>query len=168
MKEGEGTKMASPVLRELAGPFRPFFPFEEPWYVYERGGKHLLHAWDHVSRQAIESGNAEELHAVRDDYQTFLHGHLKILDGLSILATRFNGEYRHPEIAGFVKRARDDIQKHYDSLFPRWQTLEDLEAILLERISLPNDRLKELAAKYPPPQSWYDEDETPRRRKKRS
>jgi hypothetical protein len=50
---------------------------------------------------------------------------------------------------------RDQLQKHYDSLFPRWQTLDDLEAILLERISLPNEQLKELAAKYPPPQSIW-------------
>jgi hypothetical protein len=55
------------------------------------------------------------------------------------------------------KSNRSLLQKHYDSLFPRWQTLEDLEAILLERISIPNEQLKELAAKYPPPPAWYEE-----------
>ncbi len=34
--------------------------------------------------------------------------------------------------------------------------LDDLEVILLERVSLSNDQLKELAAKCPP-QAWYDE-----------
>lgn len=154
--------MVSPVLRELAGPFRPFFPFEEPWYFYERGGRHLLHAWDQVCRQAIESGNAEVLHAARDDYQTFLLAHLKILDGLLILATRFEGEYRHIKIDKLTANTRDELQKHYDSLFPRWQTLEDLEGILLERISLSNEQLKASAAKYPPPAAWYNQpDDTP-------
>ena len=153
--------MVTPVLRELAGPFRPFFPFEEPWYHYERGGRHLLHAWDDVCRQAIASGSAEELHAAREGYQTFLLAHLKILDGLQILATRFEGEHHHPEIDKLVSRTREQLQKHYDSLFPQWQTLEDLEAILLERISLPNAQLKELAAQNPPPQKWYDEAEIP-------
>lgn len=159
--------MVSPIFRELAGPFWPFFPFEESRYLYERGGRRLLDAWDHVCGQATESGNAEELHAARDDYQSALLAHLKILDGLLILAMRFEGEYRHPEIAKLVAHERDELQMHYNSLFPRWQTLEDLEAILLERISLPNDRLKALAAKNPPPQAWYDEHEAPRRRSKR-
>lgn len=153
--------MVSPVIRELAGPFRPFFPFEEPWYFHQRDARHLLDAWNHVCRRATETGSAEELHAARDDYQAFLLAHLKILDGLLTLSTRFEGEHPHAEIARLLAPTRERLQKHYDSLFPRWQTLEDLEAILLERVSLPSDQLKALAAKHPPPQSWYDEADAP-------
>ena len=144
--------MVTPVLRELAGPFRPFIPFE-----YARD---VSDAWERVCRQATQSGSAEELHAAHDDYQAFLLAHLKILDGWLTLLGRFPREYP-PGLAQDFTSIREELQKHYDSLFPRWHTLEDLEAILLERISLPNDQLKTLAAKNPPPQSWYDEAETP-------
>jgi hypothetical protein len=140
--------MVTPLLRELAGPFRPFIPFE---YAGEVSG-----AWDRACRRATESGSAEELHSARDDYQALLLAHLKILDGWLTLLSRFPREYP-PGFAEDFTSIRDQLRKHYDSLFPRWQTLEDLEAILLERASLPNDQLKELAAKYPPPQAWYDE-----------
>lgn len=44
---------------------------------------------------------------------------------------------------------------------PSQQTRDNLEALLLERASIPNERLKKLAAKYPPPQAWYDEADVP-------
>ncbi len=148
--------MVTPMLRELTGPFPPFFHFGEPWFLYDRGVWHLIDAWDRVCQRAIQAGNAEELHAARDDYQAVLVAHLKILDGYLFLLGRFADEYR----SEFVERlnpSRERLQKHYEALFPRWQTIDDLEAMLLERISLPNDQLKTLAAKYPPPQTWYDE-----------
>lgn len=138
--------MVSPVLRELAGPFRPFIPME---YAQDISG-----AWDRVCRQATNNGSAEELHSTREDYQTFLLAHLKILDGWMTLLGRFPHEYP-PDVAGDFASIREQLQQHYDSLFPRWQTLEDLEAILLERISIPNEQLKKLAVKNPPPPSWY-------------
>lgn len=144
--------MVTPLLRELAGPFRPIIPFE---YAQD-----VSAAWERACRQATQSGNAEQLHAERDDYHTTLLAHLKILDGWLTLLSRFRHEYP----SGFAERmtsGRDRLQKHYDSLFPRWQTLEDLEAILLDRVSLSNDQLKELAAEYPPPQAWYDEADAP-------
>ncbi len=144
--------MVTPTLRELAGPFRPFIPFE-----YARD---VSDAWDRVCRNATQSGSAEELHAARDDYQMLLLAYLKILDGWLTLLSRFPCEYP-PGFAEEFTSIRDQLQKHYDSLFPRWQTLENLEAILLERISLPNEQLKELAKKNPPPQAWYDEANEP-------
>ena len=149
--------MVTPMLRELAGPFPPFFRLEEPWFLHDRSIRRLRDAWDHVCRQAIHAGSAEELHAARDDYQAVLLGHLKILDGYLMLLTRFESERPGAGFVELVSRTRDELQRHYESLFPRWQTLDDLEAILLERVSLPNDQLKALAAKYPPAQAWYDE-----------
>lgn len=140
--------MVTPMLRELAGPFLPFIPFEYAQSVSE--------AWDRACRQAIQSGNAEELQTIRDDYQAVLLGHLKILDGWLTLLSRFPREYPQGFAQDFTL-IREQLQKHYDSLFPRWQTLDDLEAILLERISIPNDQLKAIAKNYPPPQAWYDE-----------
>ena len=144
--------MVSPVLRELAGPFRPFIPFEYAQNVSD--------AWARACRQATEIGDADELHAARDDYQAAMLAHLRILDGWLTLLSRFPREYP-PGFAERMTSGREQLQKHYDSLFPRWQTLEDLEAILLERVSVPNDQLKALAAENPPPQSWYDEADAP-------
>jgi hypothetical protein len=144
--------MVTPLLRELAGPFRPIIPFE-----YARG---VSAAWDLACRGAVQSGIAEDLHAARGDYQTALLAHLKILDGWLTLLSRFPHEYPR-DFAEKIISCRDELQSHYDLLFPRWQTLEDLEAILLERASIPNERLKELAATYPPPQAWYDEADAP-------
>jgi hypothetical protein len=146
--------MVTPMLRELAGPFPPFDRADEPWVAHERGVRPLKGAWNYACQQAIQTGSAEELHAARDDYQAVLVAYLKILDGYSVLLDRFAGA--RPD-AERITRARDELQTHYDSLFPRWQSLDDLEALLLERISLPHDRLKALAAKSPPAPSWYDE-----------
>jgi hypothetical protein len=41
------------------------------------------------------------------------------------------------------------------------ETPDDLEAKLLECITPSNAELKELAKRYPPPQSWYEETENP-------
>lgn len=153
--------MVTPLLRELAGPFPPFFRFEEPWYLHDRNVRRLTEAWDDVCRRAIEIGSADALHAARDDYQAVLLGHLKILDGYLMLLSRSESERPDVAFLGLVARTRDGLQAHYDSLFPRWQTLDDLEAILLERASPSNDALKELAAKYPPPPAWYDEADAP-------
>jgi hypothetical protein len=144
--------MVSPLLRELAGPFRPNIPFE---YAQE-----LSDAWERVCRRATHSGSAEELHAARDDYQALLLAHLKILVGWLTFLSRLSREYPSGFSHDFTA-IRDQLQQHYDSLFPRWQTLDDLEALLLERTSLPNDQLKPLAAIYPAPQAWYDEPDAP-------
>ena len=77
--------MVTPLLRELAGPFRPFIPFG-----YARD---VSDAWERARRQATENGRAEELHSARDDYQALLLAHLKILDGWLMLLRRFPREY---------------------------------------------------------------------------
>lgn len=143
--------MVTALLRELAGPFQSIIPFE---YAHE-----VTHAWDRACTSATRSGSADDLHAARDDYQTALLAHLKILDGWLTLLSRFPHEYP----GGFAERMasnRDELQKHYDALFPRWQSVEDLEALLLERASISNEQLKALAAAHAPPQAWYDEPDT--------
>lgn len=154
--------MVAAVVRELFEPY-PFFHHPEPWFLFEHGRRRVVHAWERVCAEALRTGDAERLHAARDDYQAILLGYLKLLDGYLMLAGRFGGEFDFPpqELADRLNETRDEIQKHYDSLFPRWQTLDDLEAILLERITPSNAELKELAKKYPPPPSWYEETENP-------
>lgn len=148
--------MVTPVLRELAG-LCPPLPFKDSWFLPDDIAQRFTTAWEQIRRRVIQSGSAEELHATRDDYQAALLGYLKILDGYLTVMSRFRSEDSHRELLERITLNRDQLQKHHDSLFPRWQTLADLEAILLEQISLPNEQLKELAAKYPPPPGWYNE-----------
>jgi hypothetical protein len=150
------------VMRELFEP-HPFFRHPEPWFWYDRGSRHLLAAWDRVCSEAIRTEDAERLHAARDSYRTVLLAHLKVLDGYLMLVDGLGDEFDLPprELHDRLTETREAIQKHHDSLFPRWQTLDDLEAILLERITPSNAELKELAKHYPPPQSWYEETENP-------
>lgn len=152
--------MVRPVLRELTHLHREFF-FREPWFLYRRAGQHWKRAWQDVARRSLETGSGDELHTARGDYRAALLAHLKILDGLHVLAIQLN-DFPPPEFGDDLAAVRGELQSHYDSLFPRWQTLDDLEAILLEQFSVPNERLTALAATHAPRQSWYDEpDETP-------
>jgi hypothetical protein len=60
-----------------------------------------------------------------------------------------------------LSKAICELRKQYDALLVRWQTLDDLTQILIEKFSLPAEKLRELAAKYPPPQSWFEETADP-------
>ncbi len=141
-------------VRELFEPFsRTRQP--EPWVRPELIGGALVSAWERVSADTLRGGDAEPLHATRDDYRTGLLAALQLLDGYLTLSARSG------DPADRLRASRDEIQKHYDSLFPRWQTLDDLEGILLERFTPSNAELKELAKKNPPPASWWEETKNP-------
>ena len=43
----------------------------------------------------------------------------------------------------------------------RWQTLDDLYQILIEKFTLPAAKLDEIAAKHPPPPSWFEGTDDP-------
>jgi hypothetical protein len=145
--------MVTPVLRELAG---TNLAQPSPGKLLEDVALRLTTAWEKTCHRAITTGNAEELHATRDDYQATLLGYLKILDGWLTVMSRFPGEYSEQSLKA-VSLNQEQLQQHYGFLFPRWQTLDDLDAILLERVAIPNERLNSLAAKFPPPSSWYEE-----------
>jgi hypothetical protein len=148
--------MVTPVLQELAS-LSPPLPYREAWFLPGHITQRLMTAWDQICQRITQTGSAESLHAIRDDYQATLLGYLKILDGYLAVMSFFPGDQPDGLLLNRFKTNRYLLQKHYDSLFPRWQGLEDLEAILLERISISNDQLKELATKYPPPPVWYNE-----------
>jgi hypothetical protein len=154
------TERVNHVLRELVEPY-PWLEFREPWFHIQHRNRQWLDAWNRMCQQAAQSGNAEELHAVRDDYEAVLRGQLKILDGWLLVWGRLNGESHLFELPERLTDTRDSLQRHYDSLFPRWQALEDLEAIILETISPTHGYLKDLATIHSPPQSWYHDPSAP-------
>ena len=142
-------------LRDLFEP-NPQLLHPEPWWLYERMGRELLDAWDRVCKERLDAGDAEPLHDVRDEYLRVLLAHMKIIDGYLSLLDRDDSP-RATAHADQVRATHQLLQQHHDKLFPRWQTLDDLEGILLAPLTPNNEALKALAAKSPPPQSWYDE-----------
>ncbi|MCE9560436.1 MAG: hypothetical protein K8U57_00120 [Planctomycetes bacterium] len=101
-------------------------------------------------------GTAEELHATRDDYEIVLLGYLKILSGYLTLMGRFSGEPQG-DVVCHIAMCLDQLQKHYDTLFPRWRTLDDLRLMLLERIPHPAELLRAAITSSEPPRNWQDE-----------
>ncbi len=53
--------------------------------------------------------------------------------------------------------AAEAIERFRAAVLDKWASLEDLEELLVESFPLSSADLKIVAAKSPPPQSWYDE-----------
>lgn len=122
----------------------------------------LRRDWDRTSREAAENGRLEGLHATRDDYHDLLQGHIRLLEEYLSL-TKLHQRAFGPNAVKLAEltRALDDLRGLHDELFPRWQTREDLTQILIERFSLPAEKLRELASSQAPPRSWIEETADP-------
>ena len=116
--------------------------------------------WDRLCREAVRAGRVPELHAARGDVQALFHAHLQILDGCLTVADRLGGP---PAEADRLAAVRADIQRLHDGLFPRWQSEDDLDDILVDLLSIPNERLIALAQGSPPPVWWWADDDDPSR-----
>ena len=60
-----------------------------------------------------------------------------------------------------LARTLSELVQLRDEIFSNWHTADDLARILIEKFSLPAETLRELAAKTPPPQSWFEETTDP-------
>jgi len=120
--------------------------------------RELREHWEHTSRDAAANRAVDELHAARDAYRDLLEGHLKLLEDYLSVA-RLHQLHLDPssERIRELQEAFTGLQQLHNELFPRWQTLDDLREILRSKFTLPSVKLDELAAKHPPPQSWFDE-----------
>lgn len=128
--------------------------------LYEGGFRLSIRAWDFVCQEALQIGDAEPLHVTRDQYEAHLRTEIERLDFL-LREIDPRADARSEEYRARFTALRDQYATQYNALFPRWRTRDDLEGILLERITPNNERLNELAKRYPPPRAWYDETENP-------
>ena len=140
--------------------------FLEPWVLRLGGMAGVLRArWDSLCREIGRNGKIEELHECRGDVRAVFDRHLDLFKNYFALLdlteqmTERNGPVRHAR--ELVARETEELTRLYDEIFPRWQTLDDLAALLIERMQPTPERLKTLAEAYPPPQSWYDDDFDP-------
>lgn len=154
--------MAAAMLRELFRP-RAMADFPGPFATRARRVvEELQHDWEQTSRNAAENRRIEELYLTRNDYQDLLNGHLRLLEYYLYLAKLHHRLFgANPLWAEELSRAICELKKHHDDLFPRWQTSQDLVQLLIEKFSLPSDKLQTLSAKYQPPPSWYEETADP-------
>lgn len=154
--------MATAMLRRLFGP-RTLDDFPGPFAERARRTvEELRELWDRASRDAAENRRLDELHAARDEYRELLAGHLRLLtEYLSLAELHHRALGSNPAWADELRHAVRDLQSLHDSLFPRWQTLQDLHGILIEKFSLPAAKLRERAAQSPPPQAWFEETADP-------
>lgn len=141
-------------------------PFGEPWFFHgPRYSRLLKDRWEGLCREAAANRQLAELHAARgeceavfDQLIAFHKSYLRLLDLQQQLTGR-NGPPPWPRES--LTRATEELVGLRDEIFSRWHTVEDLARMLVEKSSLPAEQLRELAAKHPPAQSWYDETTDP-------
>jgi hypothetical protein len=156
--------MSRTMVEQLIGADREPFPF--PFSIFpdgpfppHRSADEWQQNWDRVCENATATKQVEALHAARDEYEAALQAQIRILKDTLFLAEfgHRSGENGSPRTEPW-RTAAENLQRFHDELFGRWKTLDDLYRILIEKFSLPAAELKRLAAMYPPPQSWFDED----------
>jgi hypothetical protein len=118
----------------------------------------LRRDWHRLCLTVAEAGPGRiaELHSGRDEYRKVYEGYLETLDGFQGLAEAVGSP-----LAARFRQAAEQLRQLKDEVFGGWNTQEDLEHKLVAELSIPQEVLRELAAKYPPPQSWYDETGNP-------
>jgi hypothetical protein len=160
--ESKEEPMAAAILQKLFD-LREMDDFPGPFAHRARhAAEELRNSWGRTSREAAANRRLGDLHAARDDYHALLTGHLRLLEDYLALTKLHQLVFgSNPTRFDELSRAVGELKKFYDELFPRWQTEEDLHQIVIEQLSLPADKLRELAAKSPPPASWYEETADP-------
>jgi hypothetical protein len=113
--------------------------------------------WNNLSSVAYQFG-AEALHHSRRDFEQQHTARVELLDKVLNAASDYRSRFGQSATgAEKITACRELLGRMRIAILDRWVTLEDLEDLLLEKLTLPNETLKEIAKRNPPPQSWYDE-----------
>ena len=138
------------------------FSFPEPWFFHPpRFARLLKERWEGICREAASTRRLGELHAARGDFLAVfdqLIAFHKTYMGLLTLQEQLTGRNGPPR--GWreeLTRSTEELVQLRDEIFSKWHTADDLAKMLVEKFSLSTARLKELAAKHPPPASWFEE-----------
>jgi len=109
--------------------------------------------------QDVLSGKAAELHAERESLLS------EFRRRVDLLQKACDGVRRAEQATGMTlsEATRLDeeaktLREKVTRLESRWQTEDDLEVLAADRFPLPAGKLETLKRKYPPPQSWYDQE----------
>ncbi len=121
-----------------------------------------LRNWDGLCRLA-EAGRVESLHKAREWFLERVDGRIGLLREALQLAkssAEMTGQ-DNPKIP-LIEQSLTDLEGFKADLFPKWNTLEDLENIILDRHSLTEEELRTVRATLPPFHAqWYAENDKP-------
>ncbi len=109
----------------------------------------------------VLADRASEVHEARDRYLTAFRHRLTLLQKASQLA-RYAGQVAGADLpeTEMLESEAEVLSRKLDRLAARWQTPEDLEELAADSIELPPGKLDAVLRKYPPPQAWYDQDDS--------
>jgi len=118
--------------------------------------------WEVLCR-AAESGQVEEVHALRGLFLQRVDRRLALMRNAQEAVKRaalLSGA-AIPAIDG-MERAQAGLEAFKQEIFSRWQTVEDLEGIILARHTLTNEQLAAVRQTLPAFHAqWYAEDSKP-------
>jgi hypothetical protein len=134
----------------------------KPWFFRLGGIAAVMRSrWDSLCWRVSRSGQIDELQSARTAVQTVLDRHIALFeDYLALLdlteqITAHDGSARQAREQ--VVREMAELRRLHDEIFPRWQTVDDVAEMILEKFSLTQAELRAIAAANPPQQSWYEE-----------
>ena len=123
---------------------------------YEGSVQLVIKSWEALCDRAISLGVIDELHSQHDECEwSFRQGIEGIDRSLSILNRNESSKSNLMTIR--LNALRDQLATKYAELFPKWQTIDDLEELLLARMMVPNEKLIAWAKQNPKSaEDWYN------------
>jgi hypothetical protein len=108
---------------------------------------------------AVVAGHLEQVHHRRPEFKELVEARLEQVKHAHQLASMAAvlGDEQLLENTDFPHLI-EDLERFRNRVFTAWETAEDLEDLAAADYHLPAARLKALCNKYPPPQSWYEEE----------
>ena len=115
--------------------------------------------WTQKKDQALESDDgAKKLHESRAQVVERFQSRTEWVKKLKYFDEKHRTKLGEPlvDAKSFLvwDQQHDEFQR---DVLDRWQTLDDLEEILLDPYRIPIDTLRDIAVKSRPPQSWFDD-----------
>lgn len=148
---------------EILQPARDLFVELTQWLagVLLERTQQLRSRWQKECTATLANGS-EQLHERRGELLTQfadLCGNLRAVLPLASMAEMLaeRGLAGTSQLPG----ALAELVRLQSSIFDRWVTLEDLEAVLVRHFHIPKEKLEALAKKYPPPPEWFTDDDKP-------
>jgi hypothetical protein len=112
--------------------------------------------------QEVAAGRGAEVQAARDRLEQRLRKHTEIVRrGVRLVRAANQLAEQHLPGSESLDEALKELEHLQTEVLDRWRTLGDLEDLAVAWYPLPAAKLEQLAPRYAPPRSWYDEEGKP-------
>ena len=117
--------------------------------------------WE-LYKQAGWKGQVEQVHARRRDLLRSFEARLRqFAQAIRMASSAASLTSREVPGSERLPAAIQELTALKEEVFGKWNTLEDLEQILVETYPLSAEQFDSLAMKYCPPAEWYQQEEQP-------